>query len=525
MFYFIPSWYNNNRPWYDETPLWFRVFERMTFDDTINQLKMFRQSKEAAQLLILNYQPQLRYFLHKQDILGTDYWSFFDDIQNISSKTTNPISYKSLNWPSDTHFVYSPFAVLALQGNRLLAYIHFAENGNLLRIEFQKDNQPHYHYVFDDRGFVSSVLYFDEQGHEYYQDYLNPNGVWQVREWLQGDEGIVVNPNADNSFRQLSYATWKDLIVERLAVFSAKVTDDDTMVISAHKQHNHLIEETFPNQSKILSFFNRRYPLEPTEELKTSLEAASLVVIDTESEEMRFKEVAERLGVSGVTMTRLSTFDTRLRLGRSQTIKELIVYFYIDTITAEELEQVLMTLLAAMETNPLIQLQLVSFDTGLDQDKLLKLIAKKIETYFNPANFYTLGDDTSENHLEEEEELENKRVSIAVLTNENQLISHLDTARLVLDLGQEPDTYTQIASLSAGIPQINAVKSDYVTHQENGWILDDFNQLDQAVQYYFDGLANWNRSLVYAVQKMGDYTSGRLLAEWLTLLENERGTR
>lgn len=62
MYYFIPSWYSGYQKWAVETPLWFRVFENMSFDDAVNQLKMFQNLKEESAILLLSYQPQLRYF-------------------------------------------------------------------------------------------------------------------------------------------------------------------------------------------------------------------------------------------------------------------------------------------------------------------------------------------------------------------------------------------------------------------------------------------------------------------------------
>ncbi|HEO7020440.1 TPA: accessory Sec system protein Asp1, partial [Streptococcus agalactiae] len=106
-------------------------------------------------------------------------------------------------------------------------------------------------------------------------------------------------------------------------------------------------------------------------------------------------------------------------------------------------------------------------------------------------------------------------------TNENQIIDALDTARLVIDLRDDPDLYTQIAALSSGIPQINKVHTNYVEHQKNGWIISDSTELNNAIDYYFDGLMNWNKSLVYSVKKMGDYTSGKILQRWRKLLEKE----
>lgn len=129
--------------------------------------------------------------------------------------------------------------------------------------------------------------------------------------------------------------------------------------------------------------------------------------------------------------------------------------------------------------------------------------------------------DDAENQLDEDVELELKRITFNCFTNENQIIKALDRARLVIDLGQIPDQYTQIASISAGVPQINRVKTDYVNHLENGWLLQDLEALPEAIHYYFDGFTNWNASLVYAIQKMADYTGGNILKQWKDLLEKD----
>ena len=158
MFYFVPSWYDNHLKWSVYNPYWFRVYERMEFDDTVNHLKIFQQNKEETGILLLTYNPQLRYFLHRQGLFGIPYWSLFDDIQNIERYETQSIDYQTLDWPEGTDFVFTPFAVVALKDKIPFATIHFAENGNLLQIEYHKAGVLEKVYIFDDRGFLSSLI-------------------------------------------------------------------------------------------------------------------------------------------------------------------------------------------------------------------------------------------------------------------------------------------------------------------------------------------------------------------------------
>ena len=102
--------------------------------------------------------------------------------------------------------------------------------------------------------------------------------------------------------------------------------------------------------------------------------------------------------------------------------------------------------------------------------------------------------------------------------SERDLVSELEFTRLIVDLGSEPDLFLQIAGISAGIPQINKVPSTYIEAGKNGLVVADIAGLTQAVTYYFDGLKNWNQAMMYAVNKIMDYTSGKLVAKWKELL-------
>lgn len=523
MFYFVPAWYSDSRQWYDNTSLWFRVFEKMTFDDSINQMKMFSNAGESQAMLLLNYQPQLRYFLHKQNLLDVDYWSFFDYVQNVHSQSIKPISYKDLDWPQGTQFIYSPFAIVAKKGVEILAIIHFAENGNLLHINCQKNGKDDKQYVFDDRGFLSSILYYDDKGQPLYQDYLNENGFWQIREHFQRtDYFLEVNHFSDRQFLKRFYQSWEDLLSECLVFLKDDMmSDEDTLIIASHQQHNDLLSAIFSEQKKVFSFFGSRFDLSDLGSLSRLLENSHSLVTATEKDQLVLEKKVLELGFSQTKISRISPFDTRLRLGQSQMVKELLIYVNLDGLSRSELEKAVIQILEVMEQNLNVTVSLVTFDHAYPLKELESWMLAKIHQQFDASLFMGPSENVAENQLDEDEELELKRISFTCLNNENQMIKLLDRTRLVVDLGNRPDLYTQIASISAGVPQINRTTSDYVSHMKNGWILEDLDQLAQAIHYYFDGLANWNASLVYTVQKMADYTSGRLLQQWKALLERD----
>ena len=99
-----------------------------------------------------------------------------------------------------------------------VSYTHLIE-GFISFIKFFKDDQLEKLKIFDDRGFISSIVYY-EDGQEVYQDYLNPNGAWRIREYLKTESSrVVVNPVFSQDFDKLEYEWMPDLILEKLGYY------------------------------------------------------------------------------------------------------------------------------------------------------------------------------------------------------------------------------------------------------------------------------------------------------------------
>ena len=185
MYYFIPSWSGSgDRVWHRDIIPWYRSMQRLEFDDTIHQIRIFQSENLPVQLLLPAYMPHARYLLHRQDIFETDYYSVFDEIQGIQSKEMQVLQIKDLDWEPDCEFVYTPFLIMVRRQGQLYAHVEFGVEGFISFIKFFKDDQLEKFYIFDDRGFVSSITYY-EAGQPLYQDYLQPDGDWRLREHLK----------------------------------------------------------------------------------------------------------------------------------------------------------------------------------------------------------------------------------------------------------------------------------------------------------------------------------------------------
>lgn len=184
MYYFIPSWSGSEkRVWHRDIIPWYRSMQRLEFDDTIHQIRIFQSENLPVKLLLQAYMPHARYFLHRQDIFETEYYSVFDEIQAVESNDMQVLQIKDLEWEVDCEFIYTPFLIIVHRQGQLYAHVEFGVEGFISFIKFFKDDQLEKLNIFDDRGFVSSIVYY-EDGQEIYQDYLNPNGDWRIREYL-----------------------------------------------------------------------------------------------------------------------------------------------------------------------------------------------------------------------------------------------------------------------------------------------------------------------------------------------------
>lgn len=512
MFYFIPAWYQNERPWYDNNIPWYSDGKE-EFDDTISHLRMFEASRESNRLLVLAYQPQLRYFLHRYDLLEVDRWSLFDTIQGIDIFQQRPLDFRKLNWPDGVDWVYTPFAVLAYLQGKQLASVEFGAAGQLLWIDWFQLDQIEKRYVFDDRGFVSSILYY-RNGREYAQDYLDARGVCQFREYLLPDHKIVeIRELATYPFQQNQYDSMEQVVEEVLATYLQEQGGPATIMLASHPQHNILVQNHRGEQLVVLSSYAPREEKAPS--LLQAASCSDLVVVN------RFKDKQKLFRETGIEAEHIPLFDTRLSLGKSQRLKDQIVYFLVDQLEQEVVLCYLSILFEAMRELPDMVLYLVTYNR---EESARVAFKEKIEQVLeDQEEAYLFLDKDNREKMILFEPWEGKestsRIAILYLESELAIAQTMEQVRVVIDLAEEIDSYTQMSAISAGIPQVNRQQSEFVEHLKNGYYIQEAADLRKAIDYYLIGLGNWNRSLVDTVQKIEEYTSGQLVERLVSKIE------
>lgn len=530
MFYFVPSWYQQDRKWYSTTLPFYYISKNMMFDDAVNLLRMFQQSGEDNKALILNYSPHIRTFFYQQRILSETMWNLFDTIQGLTDAPVRKICLADLKWPQGVEFFYTPFLVDAYLNQEHYARINFTKTGNLFDITYYDGGQINYQLIFDDRGFVSSIIYF-ENNQPYYQDYLNLQGVWQFREFLTTDNHqVIINPEAQEQFAKEVYRDIEELVSEKLAQYLASVlTKDDTIVVSADVQHNHFFQKIKEEYNVILSFFGERYPMVEIERLLADLEGTPFFVVDSLNKIDKIENDVDLEQLPGY--YEIPPYDTHLNLGHSQRKKELIIYVNYDNLPEDQIQYIFTTLFDLMLKHEWIDLLIGTQNQDYGREAYVRQVIEgylalnpeyEFNLIFVEKNKMAMGADPT---LSEEDEILRERLDIATIHSDVDLAKALKYVRIILDLGSPADVLTQIAGISGGIPQVNLYSSSYVKHGENGWILEDISQFTDALMYYLTDLEHWNKSLVHSVKKIEQYTRGEIVEMWKNtikeLKENE----
>lgn len=190
------------------------------------------------------------------------------------------------------------------------------------------------------------------------------------------------------------------------------------------------------------------------------------------------------------------------------------------------LSSVLQKMFEILAKNPLFEVVFAIYNAS---EEAVAALDHQLEDLASKMGIASLGgqvdsQELGENHLLEDASLFEKkldRYKVRNFFNENDIIKELEQTRLIIDVSEEPDLYTQIAGISAGIPQINRTHTEYVDHLKNGYVLGEMEEeLEKAIDYFLRDLKPWNEALIYSVEKIQEYTGQRLIAKWEGWMKN-----
>lgn len=509
MYILVPSWYSKDRNiWSQDFIPWYRNTFKINFDDTINQLKIFKKNGEQVGLLLLHYVPHLRHILNRYSLSGVGYISVFDYLQNIKITENKSLDYIDFNWPSDAEFIFTSFLISVYRENNLYATIEYNNEGRLVWISYFKENKIIKRLIIDDRGFVSSIEHYDAENLVYIE-YLNKSGVWQFKYYIDKNY-IEINPKEKRRFNnKTSFASIEDMISSELKkIYDIISLKNAKLIIAADDQHNRILIDSFPTSKKALSLFSNRYDI-ARESFLDEVKQVNLVVVDTESTYNLVVENLEKNNISTNNVIQLTPYDTRLELGLSQREKKSILYVMIDRLDNNSRSFLVEKMLNLSQNSDNIEILFITSDEKLagDTEKIIELRNLDVDNKIDDEIDSTMG----ETIITKEED---KNIRVSIVKTEEDIILLLKKVRLVIDISNTPDLFTQIAAISSGIPQINRRKTPYVKHLKNGWILSTADEVEDAINYFTEELAKWNKALIYSIEQINYFNSEQLYMIW-----------
>ncbi|GGG98560.1 accessory Sec system protein Asp1 [Staphylococcus pragensis] len=513
---FIPAWYDSTYWWDSAVEPFFRKKKVTEFDDMVSLLSMYRKNEETFTTLILNYQPMLRLFLHRHQLYEVTYWSLFDAIQGAQNVTPQAIDYRDLAWPEDTEFIYTSFQVIAITATNMYSKINFSQEGYLLWIEDFENEVLKRKFIFDDRGFISSIESYDLNSKPAYRDYLNVDGSTIMRQNFN-TQNITIMAEYQPHFQKTEYNNMDELIHEKLSEFNDNnLKTNDKLIVAADERHNKLLNDIFQPENICYSLFTPRNK-HVHDELLKSITVANQCVVDTQENERKIDAfVSDNRQSQQFNYMRITPFEAQMLPNISSQLYETNIGVWVDGLTDNELQSLMTQLAQYIYHHEKIKIILMTKSSNHEIAPWLKEEVQKINDSLNTEN--------EELSLEVrdilETELENiEAIKIISVPFEEDLMKAISQLRIVIDLNSEPDLYLQISSISAGIPQINKSQTDYVEHKLNGLIIENMEQLHMALDYFLLNLKNWNYSFAHSIKLSENFSSKFIIQQLDSLIE------
>ena len=532
MLFFIPAWYQQNQ-WCENEQSW-RVRRMHTeFDDTVKQIQLFHRNRACPyQIMLLGFAPNFRHFLHRQGVYRAPYWSCFDAIQEVRRKKTAVLSFHNLKWPEGIEFVYTPFVVTAMLEKEKYAQIDFGEDGNPIRIDLYQKGQIRRCNLYDDRGFVSGTVIYEE-GRPFYQDYLTESGTWKMRHFLR-DGHVEINGKcpeyllkyqdeaAKKRFERLRYDSMEQVIAEVLNAYLNMTEAGDIFCVAMHGRHTGLLKEILKEKKLILSFFEDRYPVSAASEDLELIREADYLIADSRK---NVDKIRQDLGLPLENIMAIPPYDSRVDAGISQQFGVQKILASVDGLEDEIFAELIGLLGRYLCRNENAQVHLFTRRAEYDRkQKILEQAQRELGRAGLEEGWAAREErgQIAENDLEPGEQVP-VRFFVEQCVDELSVSKCMREQRILVDLRENPELYLQIAAISMGIPQIVRTRTEFVEHGRNGILLKDIKKLPGALHYYLNGFKNWNQAMVCSYELVREYTTGELLKKWRKVLDSVGG--
>lgn len=503
----MPTWRDNLHDWSTSVP-------HLVFDDALGQLRLLEANQQPVGLLIVNYQPHLLEQLTQQALSPQRILSVYDYIQDIHRFAGQVLSYEDFVWPQGSFLEMDPFQIFvhAADGH-IYAKLFFSTTSRLVSIDFfnETGEQRTKTWLIDSRGFVSSEIDYngDDQAQ---QVFFDESGNWRIKHDLQSD-AVEVNPHFQNRFAQHSYPHLKDLVTEVVLRHLMPEIEQggNRLVVSLDDQQLMLPREALQAVPTVFSISRWHDYQEVLKRLQTP--QRDTLVVDTA---MTAKNVADKLNLPE-RPTMIPLFYSQFRLGHSQRTAAQQIAVFNENMDAQALMDLVVKMLPRLLKNHKTeQLFMINYSVGKQQEAQ-SVLNQLVAAYGSKFRLHKDRMSPVEIKLAESDKRPELVIKVIRLASINDALKFLDKVRLMIDLGDLPDEFLQMAAVSIGIPRLQKLATPQLQDHQNGLVVKDFDEVMDGIAYYLDNLKHWNVALASAVQLMNKYSSRQMYDRWQSL--------
>lgn len=533
MIYLIPNWKQSDNS--------------LENDRILNITKLFTESGEPYKLFLLNHLPFLRYKAQEHLLLSNCYWRAYDIVQNISLQVGHPLGLEDLSFPDDVEIIYTPFGIVLFQKNQKFGEIKFNKYGCIEGVKYFQENYDYFEY-YDDRGFLSLIEYLTKQNVATKREYFNEYGEKTLTEILGRQPHIIIEEAGADCLKEKTFTSMADVIAEVLKLEVSQIKDRYKNIITTTDNDILCVTQAIQEEEQLVRIVSDDDVLQSYDKTLfiNSVKKAKCVVTDTTAKSRELLSVKK--AHTELVDTKIATipmFNTELSLGMSNSIAQLIIYWRVDQLTdfLFEANQVFINNLIEHTKYSLV----VEVSTRLDQSKLQDHQKMLIDSYFEV-------DSESEDFKKTAHFIEAKRTKHLYKTDElaieeirksdswKNLVKAINVynriefrvqptllsvrndfhkTRLYVDINENYDLQMQSLAISAGVPQLAKVKTDFIEEKKNGRIVKRISELEPALTYFLQNLSNWNVALVKNVSVIEDFSPQIILEKWRDVLNGK----
>lgn len=515
--------------------------DRVAFEEDIaaNIADLLRRTEQPFTLYTVSFLPDLRHRLHQIGLLESAWWNAYDAIAGIELKNGAPADQLDLLWPDDVNFVATPDLTYVYQQDVLFATCRYSYDHYLNQVDyFDPTGRLRKSETYDDRGFMSRRVTFDADQQSRTTLY---NEFGQLILTITQD-GVQIDPSQRGRFEHMHYDQFHDLLDEVCAKQLEQEPDAKLLVIY-RQDFDFPTAKILAEHTYDLVIASSETKIDPNDIWLHLLTAVSTKVVATDIAASRGiqRAMTDWALLTEKAIRLISPYGSDLNLGISNELSDMIVYWRMENLSEHDRQVTVTALFNCLLAHDQMVL-VASMDSAVDvtQAQVMQLI----DGQFNVADRHddlkiavaylkAKRDETPVANLVQIKQLQKTanwsdiesaaevllRVVIRERDDHAAILSTLHTARLLIDLADQIDPFVQLAAISAGVPQLVHLKTQYVTDEGNGRVVNNPKELAAGVDFYLEGLYNWNQALVYNVAKIERFADRELIKQWQEVLK------